>query len=38
MEETNEKYPWLNQDVRRNMSKEILEKYVDLEKSCLSDS
>ena len=39
-EETNDKYLWLNQDdERRNMSdKEILEKYVDLEKSCLSDS
>ena len=35
-----EKYSWLEQDdERRNMSyKEILYKYVDLEKSCLSDS
>ena len=32
-------YPWLDQgNERRNMSeKEILDKYVDLEKSCLSD-
>ena len=36
----NDKYPWLEQDdERRNMSDmEILDKYVDLEKSCLSDS
>ena len=36
----NNKYPWLNKaDERRNMSdKEMLEKYADLEKSCLSDS
>ena len=35
-----DKYPWLEQDdERRNMSgKEILDKYVDLEQSCLSDS
>ena len=35
-----ERYPWLEQDnERRNMSdREILDKYVDLEKSCLSDS
>ena len=34
------KYPWLEQDdERRNMSdREILDKYVDLEKSCLPDS
>ena len=38
-EEMNDKYPWLNQDdERRNMSdREILETYVCLEKSCLSD-
>ena len=37
--EMKEKYPWLEQDdERRNMSdREILDKYVDLEKSCLSD-
>ena len=35
-----EKNPWLEQgDEWRNMSdREILDKYVDLEKSCLSDS
>ena len=35
-----EKYPCLEQDdERRNMShREILDKYVDLETSCLSDS
>ena len=35
-----EKYPWLGQDdERKNISdREILDKYVDLEKSCLSDS
>ena len=39
-EEMMEKYPWLQQaDERRNMSdREILDKYIDLEKSCLSDS
>ena len=39
-EETKVKYPWLNQgDEGRHISdKEILERYVDLEKSCLSDS
>ena len=39
-EETNDKYPWLDKDdERRNMSdKKILEKYIDLEKSCLSES
>ena len=39
-EEMNDKYPWLDQvDERRNLSdKEILDKYVDLEKTCLSDS
>ena len=33
-----DKYPWLDQvDEQRNMSdKEMLDKYVDLEKSCLS--
>ena len=40
MEETNDRYPWLDQgDERRNMScRKILDKCVDLEKSCLSDS
>ena len=39
-EETKDKYPWLDQvEEKRNMSdKEILDKYVDLEKLCLSDS
>ena len=39
-EETKEKYPWLEpDDERRNVSdREILDKYVDLDKSCLSDS
>ena len=39
-EESNNRYPWSDQvDNRRNMSgREILDKYVDLEKSCLSDS
>ena len=39
-EEMKDKYLWLDQDnERRNMSdKELLEKYVNLEKSCLSDS
>ena len=39
-EEMKEKYPWLEQDDERsNMSDwEILDKYIDLEKSCLSDS
>ena len=39
-EEMKEKYPWLEQDnERRNMSdREMLDKYVDLEKPCLSDS
>ena len=38
-EEKKEKYPWLEQDDEwRNMSdREILDKYVGLEKSCLSD-
>ena len=38
-EEMNDKYPWFNQDnERRNMlDTEILEKCVDLKKSCLSD-
>ena len=39
-EKKKEKYPWLEQDdERRNMSnREILDKYVDLEKAYLSDS
>ena len=39
-EGTKDKYLWLDQgDERRNMSdKEMLDKYVDLEKSCLSNS
>ena len=39
-EEMKDKYPWLDQGgERRNLSdKEILGKYVDLEKCCLSDS
>ena len=39
-EETKEKYPWLEQDDEgRNMSdREILDKYIDLDKFCLSDS
>ena len=39
-EDMKEKYPWLEQDDEmRNMSyRKILDKYVDLEKSCLSDS
>ena len=38
-EETKEKYLWLEQDdKRRNMTyKEILNKYIHLDKSCLSD-
>ena len=38
-EETNEKYPWLDPtDERKCMTdKEILEKYIDLEKSCLTN-
>ena len=38
-EETKEKYPWLDpSDERKYMSdKEILEKYIDLEKSYLTD-
>ena len=37
--ETQEKYPWLNSNnERKYMSdKEILDKYVDLDKSCLTD-
>ena len=37
-EESQEKYPWLEPDnERKNMSdREILEKYVDLDKSCLT--
>ena len=39
-EEIKDKYPWLEQgDERRNMpDRDILDKYVDLDKSCLSDS
>ena len=39
-EKNKDMYPWLELgNVRRNMSdREILDKYVDLEKSCLSDS
>ena len=39
-EEVSDQYPWLNKDdERRNMpDKEIIEKYVDLEKSCVSES
>ena len=39
-EQTKDKYPWLEPgDERRNMSdREIIDKYVDLDKSCLSDS
>ena len=35
-----EKHPWLEpDDERKNMSyREILDKYVDLDKSCLIDS
>ena len=38
-EEVNDQCPWLDKDdERRNMSyKEILEKYTDLEESCLSE-
>ena len=38
--ETKEKYPWVEPDnERRNMTdKEILDKYIDLDKSCLSDT
>ena len=40
MEETKEKYPWLEPDnERRNMSdREILDMYIDLDISCLTDS
>ena len=39
-EQTKDKYPWLEQgDERRNMSdREILDRYVDLDRSCLSHS
>ena len=38
-EETKDKYQWLDKDDERSMSdKEILEKYVYLEKSCLLES
>ena len=38
-EETKEKYPWLDlSNGRKYMSdREILEKYIDLENSCLTD-
>ena len=38
-EETKEKYPWLDpSNERKYMSdREILEKYIDLEKSCLAE-
>ena len=38
-EEAQEKYPWLNSsDERKYMSdREILDKYVDLYKSCLTE-
>ena len=36
-EESNDKYPWLSKDnKRRNISdREVLERYVDLQNSCL---
>ena len=39
-EEINDRYPWLDKNYeRRNMSdKEILKKYINLEKLCLSQS
>ena len=38
-EEMNDKYPWLDENDERQICQiEILEKYVDLEKSCLSHS
>ena len=39
-EEMQEKYPWLEPDNERKYvsDREILEKYVDLDKSCLTDS
>ena len=38
--DVNDQYPWLDKyNERRNMSvTEILEKYIDLQKSCLSES
>ena len=38
-EQTKEKYPWLDEDdERRDMTdREILDKYIDLYKSCLAD-
>ena len=38
-EESKEKYPWLDPSDERKymMDREILEKYIDLEKSCLTD-
>ena len=37
-EEVKKKYPWLEQDDEREICQmEILNKYVDLDKSCLSD-
>ena len=39
-EDTKEKYPWLEKDYkRRNMTdREILDRYIDLDRSCLSDT
>ena len=39
-EQMKDKYPWLEQgDERKNMSdREILDKYTDLDRSCLLDS
>ena len=39
-EETKEKYPWLEQDDKRRnmMEKQILDKNIDLDKSCLLDT
>ena len=38
--ESKEKYPWLDpSDQKKNMTdREILEKYIDLEKLCLTDT
>ena len=39
-EETKERYPWIDKDNERKCmtDKEILDKYIDLEKSCLTDT
>ena len=37
-EETIEKCPWLEQDDERSNMTEILDEYIDLDKSCLSDA